>query len=158
MLPAAEINTAHSGYIDIWLQAGAVGLGLVLIMIVRFFRVAVPLCRRRQLGAENQRLIATMIAVVFTLVLYNFVESILFRPSDTLSSLVVLVVLATEHWSRLTRRVGPRVPFLAQGAMRAAAPVPPAGPRGATAAEGGSRAGVGGEPSTALFTSRTALR
>lgn len=42
VLPAAEINTAHSGYIDIWLQAGAVGLGLVLIMIVRFFRVAVP--------------------------------------------------------------------------------------------------------------------
>ncbi len=102
VLPATEINTAHSGYLDIWLQAGAVGLTMVVAMLARFFWVAVPLVRRRQLGVENQRLIATMICVVVTLGLYNFVESILFRPSDTLSGLVVLAVLATERWSRLS--------------------------------------------------------
>ncbi|MFO1152258.1 MAG: O-antigen ligase family protein [Rhodospirillales bacterium] len=110
VLPAAEINTAHSGYIDIWLQAGAVGLALVVLMLVRFFWVAVPLIRRRQWGAENQRLIATVICVVFTLALYNFVESILFRPSDTLNSLVILAVLATEQWSRLPKLVPARSP------------------------------------------------
>ena len=102
VLPATEINTAHSGYIDIWLQAGAVGLALVVAMVARFFWVAVPLSRRRQLGVENQRLVATFICVVLTLVLYNFVESILFRPSDTLNSLVVLAVLASERWSRIS--------------------------------------------------------
>ncbi len=127
VLPATEINTAHSGYIDIWLQAGAVGLVLVLLMIARFFWVAVPLSRRRDWGAENQRLVATLICIVFTLALYNFVESILFRPSDTLSSLVVLAVLASERWSRMSGRVmlGATAGVAAGAPQRRTSTIPP---------------------------------
>lgn len=97
VLGAREINTAHSGYIDMWLQAGLVGLLLVLVVLGRFVQVAVGLLRTGgHGGGETARLVATLLCLVLVLALYNVMESIIFRPSDTLSGLVVLAVLASE--------------------------------------------------------------
>ena len=116
VLPAAEINTAHNGYIDIWVQTGAVGLALVIAVIARSIWVYGSLLRLRNLDTESARLIATAFAVLVALVLYNFLESILFRPSDCLSSFFVLAVLAGEMCYRNGRHQRAHVNWPAQTA------------------------------------------
>lgn len=120
VLPANEINTAHSGYIDIWLQSGLIGLLIVLAMIGRAVWVYTSLLRQRHWGVETDRLIATMFAVVVALTLYNFLESLLFRPADCLSGLFVLCLLAGETSYQQSRRT--------IGATSDAAAVAPASP------------------------------
>jgi O-antigen ligase len=99
VLPAREINTAHSGYIDMWLQAGVVGLALVVAVLVRVVVRAAGLIRQGGLGLADLRLVGTLLCLALVLALYNVMESIVFRPSDTLSGLIVLTVLAVEAWT-----------------------------------------------------------
>jgi O-antigen ligase len=98
-----EINTAHNGYLDIWLQAGLVGLALELVVLLRFFWVYGGLLRRSDLSTTTQRLFGTLFAVAIALVVYNGDESILFQPSHTLSSLFILAALAGERWRQWPR-------------------------------------------------------
>jgi Lipid A core - O-antigen ligase and related enzymes len=105
VLPATEINTAHSGYIDIWLQAGLVGLLITVVLVVRAIWVYARLLRQRHWGGQNDRLIATMFAVVVALALYNFLESIIFTPADCLNSLFILCLLAGETCYQQGRKV-----------------------------------------------------
>lgn len=110
VLPATEINTAHNGYIDMWLQSGLVGLSLVVTMILRTIWVYSSLLRQRCWGEENERLIATIFAVVVALTLYNFLESLIFHPADCLSTLFILCALAGETCYQLARRAVPMAP------------------------------------------------
>jgi O-antigen ligase len=106
VLPATEINTAHNGYIDIWLQAGLVGLTLTVAMILRACYVLTRLIRSPFVGREDSRLIGALFCTMLILALYNGVESIILRPADTLSNLFLLGVIASERWYRLTETAG----------------------------------------------------
>jgi O-antigen ligase len=125
-----EINTAHNGYLDVWLQVGLVGLVLQLVVLLRFFWVYGALLRRPDLGAATQRLFGTLFAVVIVLVLYNFDESILFQPSHTLSSLFILAALAGDKWRRWPRMTSARSRPSVNSALAKMAPVCRAARRG----------------------------
>lgn len=110
VLRATEINTAHSGYMDMWLQAGLVGLLLLAATILRAIWVYANLLRQRHWNGEEQRLIATMFAVILALALYNFLESLLFHPADCMTVLFMLALFTGETLYRQTRRIGSASP------------------------------------------------
>lgn len=107
VLPATEINTAHNGYIDIWLQSGLIGLSLVVLIILHTVWIYASLLRQRCWGEENEWLIATAFAVVIALALYNFLESLIFHPADCLSTMFILCVLAGKTCYQQVRQVAP---------------------------------------------------
>jgi exopolysaccharide production protein ExoQ len=66
------IPNAHNGYIDIYLDGGIVGLGLLLLLLVRYGRRIIN--HSRKSGFQNVRF-----AILSTAIIYNLSESSFFR-------------------------------------------------------------------------------
>lgn len=106
--PEWRPGQAHNGYVDVYVDLGAIGLVLVIIVIVRGFAGATAdLQRNFELGAFRLVLLASI-------VLNNFTESSLLKGTHSLWFLFLLVAVNVPI---RTRREGPgaRNARLAQG-------------------------------------------
>lgn len=93
-MDAQLINTAHNGFIDVWLQNGLVGLLLAGLLVLRcLWLLAAEAAAHR--AAERAALV-TAWCVAFCLVLNNNLESYLFRTGDPLGYLFVFLLFHAE--------------------------------------------------------------
>ncbi|MBP2312545.1 O-antigen ligase family protein [Azospirillum soli] len=110
-LLANLINTAHSGYLDVLLQTGVVGLLLAVAALLRGLRLSVLLILPQK-SLRDAFVVMGMVGLLVACALNNFLESILFRAGDAIGYLAVVVLLHAERWSLALedRRVPVRVP------------------------------------------------
>ncbi|MGL4290795.1 MAG: O-antigen ligase family protein [Phreatobacter sp.] len=91
----AKMPHAHNGYIDIMIQTGFVGLGLLVVMLASAFHT----CGRVLKSAFGLGTLCVML-VLFAC-FYNFLESAWFRGFDFISmAFVIAVTLAASEWER----------------------------------------------------------
>lgn len=106
------INEAHNGYIDITLQAGYVGLGLTVFVILRTMWVLCGVVGVPRIAREDRIICTMLLGFVLALVISNGTESQIFSPSNPIGYMFVIIAVQAERW-----HIGLR-PFLAdvQGA------------------------------------------
>jgi O-antigen ligase len=101
---AQLINTAHNGYLDVWLQNGLIGLALAVLALLRCLFVITAEAAKVPTREERVALIVGL-CVAICIALNNALESYLFRTGDTLGYLFVFIWLQAEA-ARLSRRKG----------------------------------------------------
>ena len=102
---AQIINTGHNGYLDHLLQTGIVGFSLSVAAILRCLFVLHASAARTDDRQERVSLVG-FISLAICLVLYNFLESYLFRTGDPLGYLFFLIMLLGEETRRRLLRTG----------------------------------------------------
>lgn len=92
------INTAHSGYLDLMLQTGTIGLGLGLVVIARCL---VRLYQGAVVAVEAPERVATLglLCLAVCLALNNLLESYLFMSGMVTGYLFFLLTLCAD-WRR----------------------------------------------------------
>jgi O-antigen ligase len=97
MFPNAYINESHNGYIEVYLNLGLIGLGLLIAMFVRGFRQSLAALRTYpDLGS-------LMLVYMLTALLYSYTEAgfrMLFFPW----SFLILAMLTVSAISRTSRK------------------------------------------------------
>ncbi|HTA29024.1 MAG TPA: O-antigen ligase family protein [Candidatus Cybelea sp.] len=93
-LMVLNINEAHNGYLDVLIELGGVGLILVLLVIVTYFRKA-----RLELQ-ENFYWAAFRMSYLVMFLVHNWTETTLLRSRETLWNLfVVFAVVYPQEWT-----------------------------------------------------------
>lgn len=87
------INESHNGYLETWLNLGAVGVILIILILVQGYRISVATFRR------DPMLGALLVAYVVTAVTYNVTEAG-FRMLGPEWIFIVLAVVAAGRFSR----------------------------------------------------------
>jgi exopolysaccharide production protein ExoQ len=89
-----DVNEAHNGYLDVFIELGAVGLILLALVVGMYFRKA-----RNELQ-ENFHWAAFRMSYLVIFLLHNWTETTLLRSREILWSLfVVLVVVYPKEWT-----------------------------------------------------------
>jgi O-antigen ligase len=105
-MEAQVINTAHNGYLDVWLQNGLVGLVMGVLAIVRcLWLLTVEAAGTPQ--REDRVALIVALCIATCIALNNALESYLFRTGDTLGFVFVFIWLHAEA-ARLRRSLGAR--------------------------------------------------
>nr|WP_246500691.1 O-antigen ligase family protein [Azospirillum rugosum] len=104
-MDATVINTAHSGYMDILLQTGWIGLGLTSFAILWYIALAMRLVHRN--AVAGPALVAAMViaTVMLSLALNNALESQLFRAGDWIGFIHLLLALQLDRMALDADRV-----------------------------------------------------
>lgn len=102
-MDAQLINTAHNGFLDVWLQNGLVGLTLAGLLVLRCLWLLSAEAAAHE-AAERAALV-TALCFALCLVLNNSLESYLFRTGDPLGYLFVFLLFHAEA-ARRRRREG----------------------------------------------------
>jgi exopolysaccharide production protein ExoQ len=85
-----NLNEGHNGYLDVFLETGAIGLGLVLLLLASFIK--------RVKWAKRYDFDWATLGIVFLLmlVLHNFTESSLLRSSAHLWALFIFIYVMLQ--------------------------------------------------------------
>jgi len=95
-----EINEAHNGYIEVYLQLGWLGISMIAIILISGYRSSVAAFRRDpQIGS-------LMLAYVTTTATYSITEAG-FRSLSTMWIFFLLAIIAS---TRITADVGKEMP------------------------------------------------
>jgi len=97
------INESHNGYLDVWLNLGGIGVGLIILVLGQGYRTAVAAFRR------DSMLGALLTAYVVTAVTYNVTEAG-FRMLGPEWIFIVLAVLAAGRFGRVGVSPSPSQP------------------------------------------------
>jgi exopolysaccharide production protein ExoQ len=98
VLDANVINEAHNSYVDMWLQAGLIGLLLEILLIARCFWIYGKLLRDVRISLSDRHFLAVLLCCAVALVLNSFTESILFNGRP-LGVVLTYVYLVGELWN-----------------------------------------------------------
>jgi O-antigen ligase len=89
-----DINEAHNGYLDVWIELGVVGLILVALVVWMYFRKA-----RNELE-ENFHWAAFRMSYLVMFLVHNWTETTFLRSREILWNLfVVLAVVYPKEWT-----------------------------------------------------------
>jgi O-antigen ligase len=89
-----DVNEAHNGYLDLFMELGGVGLILVALLVGMYFRKA-----RREFQ-ENFHWAAFRISYLVMFLLHNWTETTLLRSREILWNLfVVFAVVYPQEWT-----------------------------------------------------------
>ncbi len=92
---------AQSGFLDVMLEMGAVGLAIVVLVFGFAFRDGVA-CLLRSREQTQLRAVEWYLAIVMLTLLYNFSESFLFEPKHLGSMIFVIACVGLkQEWLRL---------------------------------------------------------
>ncbi len=92
------VNEAHNGYIDITLQAGYVGLGLTIFVILRAVRALCAVIGTPRMAREDRIVCTMLLGFVLALVVSNCTESQIFSPSNPIGYMFVVIAVQAERW------------------------------------------------------------
>jgi len=96
-IPNLYVTEAHNGYIEVYLQLGAIGIILILLVLVHGYRRSVAAFR---VDPESSGL---MLAYVLASVMYSYTEAG-FRMLDYAWSFLLLAIIAATKISQPTRQ------------------------------------------------------
>ncbi len=88
---------AHNGFLDVWLDLGAVGLGLVIATFIKAIRDGM-----RSIRGERSFYVQWCLSIVFLTVLYNLDEGTLLAPTELVW---VLYIIACTGLAMEAKRV-----------------------------------------------------
>jgi O-antigen ligase len=93
--PNLFVSEAHNGYLEVYLQLGAIGLILMIIILVHGYRRSVAAFRIDPTSGS------LMLAFVLTATIYSYTEAG-FRMLDYAWSFLILVIMEAGHISELS--------------------------------------------------------
>jgi hypothetical protein len=91
------VGQAHNGYLDLFLQTGAIGLGLAILSLGWIFRVAARLLAQPTRHSADMPARAFGYAMVFSIALYNLLESSYLRPHHMQAIWLFLLVAIMQR-------------------------------------------------------------
>jgi exopolysaccharide production protein ExoQ len=91
------VGQAHNGYLDLFLQTGAIGLGLAILSLVWMFRVASRLLAQPPQHSADTPARAFGYALVLSVTLYNLLESSYLRPHHMQAIWLFLMVALMQR-------------------------------------------------------------
>jgi exopolysaccharide production protein ExoQ len=95
LTPGLHINEAHNGYLEVYLNLGAIGVALIFLILVHGYRRSVAAC---QFDPDSGSL---MLAYVLTAVMYSYTEAG-FRMLFYQWSFLILAIMGASRISKLT--------------------------------------------------------
>lgn len=95
---AATATSAHNGYLNIWLEAGFVGLALCGLALFMAVRGAMLLLRRPDVPAADRWVYALVLAQIVLLMGRDMMEASLYRGHASSSLVFFLVYFLVELW------------------------------------------------------------
>lgn len=95
---ATTATSAHNGYLNIWLEAGLVGLVLSVIAMIVVFRDSLALLKRPEPPASDRWVYALMIAQLTLMYVRDMMEAGLFRSSSGGTLLLFLFFFLAKLW------------------------------------------------------------
>jgi len=101
--PNLHVNEAHNGYLEVYLNLGAIGLILVVAILIHGYFRAVATFRTDRSAA------GLMLAYVVTAVMYSYTEAG-FRMLSYAWSFLLLAIIAASRISRFTVQAPSRAP------------------------------------------------
>ncbi len=88
-LPNLHVNEAHNGYLEVYLNVGAVGLSLIVLVFIHGYRRCVATFR------SNPTLGSLLLAYLMVAVLYNVTEAG-FRMLNPMWTFLLLAIVASS--------------------------------------------------------------
>jgi exopolysaccharide production protein ExoQ len=106
-----SVPHAHSGYLNIWLQTGAVGLGLFLALLLGALRNALA-----SLKSNRPMWTDWYIAIIILVTLSNLDESYIFNINEMTTILLIMAYIGLYRLARpLPDRLANTLPYPTHG-------------------------------------------
>lgn len=106
------LNQAQSGFVDVLLEMGIVGLIPVVLLFLFAFRDGLS-CLLRSTDPDQLRMVEWYLAIVALTLIYNTVESFLFEPRHLASMMFILACTGLRlEWSKLQAAARARTQIL----------------------------------------------
>ncbi|MFN0171050.1 MAG: O-antigen ligase family protein [Bryobacteraceae bacterium] len=112
-MPNLYVNEAHNGYIEVYLNLGLIGLGLLIVLVIHGYGRAVAAFR------IDQNVGGMMVAYVVSAMMYSYTEAG-FRLLNYSWSFLVLIIIGASRISEVTAetQVNSALPKSAQGSAK----------------------------------------
>lgn len=95
---AAEVTSAHNGYLNIWLEAGLVGLLLCGLTLLLALRGAVQLLKNPAASVVDRWVYALILAELVLMMLRDLMEASLFRAHSATTMMFFMFYFLVAMW------------------------------------------------------------